>query len=84
MEIIQAEHVTRLLHAEEENRVLIIHKGRADVVPESALDDPGYEGALRLVSRTDLGPEHGSDSLSQEGAEAMARRLNAAVESLGG
>lgn len=84
MEIIRAEHVARLLRTEDGDPVLIVHRGRADVVEAGALDDPHYEGALRLADRSDLAGERGGGEATQEEVEVLARRLDTAVRNLGG
>lgn len=83
METVRAEHVARLLRTEDGDPVLIVHQGSADVVPESALDDPRYAGALRLVSRSELASVQEGDPTDEETA-ALARRLDTAVRNLGG
>ncbi|WP_223830460.1 hypothetical protein [Nocardiopsis quinghaiensis] len=81
--IVHAEHVTRLLSTEDGDPVLIVHRGQAEVVEAAELDDPRYEGALRVAERGDLVPEKGGEPTREE-AEALARRLDTAVRNLGG
>ncbi|MFD6950311.1 hypothetical protein A6A08_02135 [Nocardiopsis sp. TSRI0078] len=83
MEIVRAEHVARLLSTQDGDPVLIVHRGRAEVVDAAELDDPGYEGALRVAERGDLVPDKGGEP-TQEEAETLARRLDTAVRNLGG
>ncbi|WP_017571151.1 hypothetical protein [Nocardiopsis halotolerans] len=84
MATIRAEHVARLLCTEDGDPVLIVHRGRADVVEAADLDDPRYEGALRLADRSDLAPERSGGDPTGEELEALARRLDTAVRNLGG
>ncbi len=84
MVTIRAEHVTRLLGPEGGNPVLIVHEGRAEVVEAERLSDPRYAGALRVTDRADLGAEVGGEPLTEERAQDLARRLDAAVSNLGG
>ena len=84
MEIVRAEHVARLLSTEDGDPVLIVHGGRADVVEEADLDDPRHAGALRVIGRADLLAERGGARPGPEETEALARRLDTAVRSLGG
>lgn len=83
MEIVRSEHVARLLHARESDPVLVVYRGRAEVVPEAALEEARYKGALRLAGRGDLGLDRDGDP-SDEEIGAVARRLNSAVAHLGG
>lgn len=83
MRTVRAEHVARLLRTEDGDPVMIVHRGRVDVVPESALDEPPYEGALRLVDRDDLDAGRDGDPTDEE-IEAIAQRLDTAVSNLGG
>ncbi|GAA3744172.1 hypothetical protein HDA32_002415 [Spinactinospora alkalitolerans] len=84
MAIIRAEHVSRLLNSADPDPVLIVHEGSADVVPESALGGPPYQGALRVVSAEELDTGDEQRPVSQEDVEALARRLDAAVGTMGG
>ncbi|NKY96130.1 hypothetical protein [Nocardiopsis alborubida] len=84
MEIVRAEHVARLLSTEDGDPVLVVHEGRADVVEEADLDDPSHAGALRVIGRADLLAERGGARPGPEETEALARRLDTAVRSLGG
>lgn len=83
MEIVRAEYVARLLNTGEGDPVLIVHRGSADVVTESELEDPRYAGALRLVSREELASAREGDPTDEE-LEELARRLSTAVGNLGG
>nr|WP_227014524.1 hypothetical protein [Nocardiopsis sinuspersici] len=62
---------------------MIVHRGRAEVVESTELDDPRYEGALRVADRGDLASERGGEPTREE-AEALAQRLDTAVRNLGG
>lgn len=84
MATVHTEHVPRLLDSAEDDAVLVLHEGRVDVVPESALAEPRYRGALRVAGREDLGLPRGSDRLSEEDAGAVANRLSTVVDNLGG
>ncbi|MUL41976.1 hypothetical protein FZ103_12455 [Streptomonospora sp. PA3] len=84
MATVSAEHVLQLLRSEEPSPVLVVHRGRAEVVAESALEESGYRGALRLAGRDELGIADEPEQVSREDAEELARRLNSAVEEMGG
>ncbi|ADH69889.1 MULTISPECIES: hypothetical protein [Nocardiopsis] len=84
MEIVRAEHVARLLSTQNGDPVLVVHEGRADVVEEADLDGPRYAGALRVIGRADLLEERGGARPGPEETEALARRLDTAVQGLGG
>jgi hypothetical protein len=83
MDVVRPEHVARLLRTDDPDPVLVVVRGAAEVVPSAALEGPDYRGALRVAGRADLGVDPGA-GVSEEETAALARRLNDAVEHLGG
>lgn len=78
MGVIRAEHVEELLRSVDAEAVLVVRGGAAEVVPRARLGDPGYRGALEVVSRGELeGRTAGRDPA------ALARNLDTAVAGLG-
>lgn len=83
MDTIQVEHVAQLLRAQGGDPVLIVLRGRVDVVAESALDDPQYAGALRVAHRDEVAPEQAGEPTDEE-VRAIAQRLDVVVRNQGG
>ncbi|KUP96437.1 hypothetical protein [Thermobifida cellulosilytica] len=79
MGVIRTEHVEELLRSADAGAVLVVRSGAAEVVPSARLGEPGYRGALQVVSRGELEEQ----AAGRDPAE-LARGLDAALSALGG
>lgn len=80
---ISAEDVRQLLDADGE-AVLVLIEGRTEVVTDGQLGSERYQGALEIISRSELLKRTGGASLDDRGLEEQAAALNTAVDELGG
>jgi NADH dehydrogenase len=81
---IDSDVVRRLVDADDD-AVLVLLEGRAEVVGGGHLDDDDHLGALRVISRTDFLQRVGDASgLSDDEVAKHAAILDAEVSELGG
>lgn len=75
--------VRELLDATEDDAVLVLVEGRAQVVGPSDREDDRFRGAAVLMSRAELVDRLGTSSPTQEEAARLASSLRDAVGKLG-
>ncbi|MGW8066541.1 hypothetical protein ACVV2G_30715 [Streptomyces ziwulingensis] len=73
----------KLLEAPEDDTVLLLVEGRAQVVEQSALDSDQWRGAAVLVSRAEVVERLGTPSPTDEDVTRLAASLQDAVGKLG-
>jgi hypothetical protein len=81
---ITEDDVQRLLDAQTDDSVLVLHEGRTLVLPAADLATDRYAGAFRLAARSDIVQEAGSETLSEHERKQIAARLDTEVSTLGG
>lgn len=81
--MISADDVRRLLDADQNDAILVVIEGRAEVIGAGRLASPEYRGALEVVARDDLVQRIGESPSEHEIAE-QAALLDTAVSELGG
>lgn len=74
----------RGLMAADDDAVLVLLEGRAEVIRAADLDDERYRGAVQVISRADLVRQAGHDELSDTELEQQAAALDTAVSRWGG
>ena len=74
----------RQLLESDDDAVLVLIEGRAEVVRGDEVDDDAHRGALEVISRADLIERTGSAELSDHELEEQAGTLDATVSELGG
>ncbi|MGV0904924.1 hypothetical protein [Mycobacterium novum] len=81
---ISADHVRRLLAADEGDAVLVLIEGRLEIVPAEKLTSATYRGALRVASRDEIIERTGGGGpVSERDLEEQAEALDTAVRNLG-
>ncbi|MDQ0757691.1 hypothetical protein [Streptomyces canus] len=81
--MITGDHVRELLNREDD-AVLVLLGGRAEVVGASELDSERCRGALRVLSARDLRERPGHAASAPDDADAVAAALDATVRRQGG
>jgi hypothetical protein len=77
--------VVRRLVGADDDAVLVLLEGRAQVLGAGQLDDDEHRGALRVISRTDFLERVGdATGLSDDEVDKEAAILDAEVSELGG
>ncbi|MCV7136131.1 hypothetical protein H7J06_24465 [Mycobacterium hodleri] len=77
--------VTRRLVDADDDAVLVLLEGRAQVIGAAQLDDDAHRGALQVISRTDFLQRVGkATNLSDDELATQAAILDAEVSELGG
>lgn len=74
----------RQLLESDDDAVLVLIEGRAEVVRGNEVDEDAHRGALQVISRADLIERTGSAELSEHELEEQAGTLDATVSELGG
>ena len=81
---ISTDHVRRLLAADDD-ALLVLIEGRAEVIPREALDDDAFRGAMEVISRAELLERTGgATDLDEAGMATQAAALDTEVTELGG
>lgn len=75
--------VRELLDAPSDDTVVVLLKGRAQVVGQAALDSEQYHGAAVLISRAELVERLGTPSPAEEDVTRLSASLQDAVDRLG-
>ncbi|MEJ1199686.1 MULTISPECIES: hypothetical protein [unclassified Streptomyces] len=75
--------VRKLLDAPSDDTVLVLLKGRAQVVEQAALNSERYHGAAVLISRAELVERLGTPSPGEEEITRLSASLQDAVDKLG-
>ncbi|MGW7465409.1 hypothetical protein ACWGJT_12070 [Streptomyces xantholiticus] len=75
--------VQELLDASEDDAVLVLLEGRAQVVDRTALDSDAFRGAAVLLSRAELVDRLGTPSPAREDVARVTASLRDAVGKLG-
>jgi hypothetical protein len=81
--MITGDHVRELLN-HEDDAVLVLLRGRAEVLPAPELDSEHYRGALPVVSGRDLRERLNTDRSASGDPDAVAAALDATVREQGG
>ncbi|WP_217241981.1 hypothetical protein [Streptomyces sp. AC555_RSS877] len=81
--MITGEHVRELLNREDD-AVLVLLRGRAEVVPAPDLDSERCRGAMPVVSGRDLRERLDADPSASGDPDAVAAALDATVREQGG
>jgi hypothetical protein len=81
--MIATDDVRALLDAADEDAVLVVVEGRAEVISGRALDSDQYRGALQVITREDLGARVGAQPSDHDLAE-QAAQLDSTVSEMGG
>jgi hypothetical protein len=81
--MISADDIRRLLRADENDAILVVVEGRAEVIGAGRLASPDYRGALEVISREDLLQRIGTEPSDRE-VDEQAAQLDTAVSELGG
>ncbi|MFD3499712.1 hypothetical protein [Streptomyces sp. NPDC058678] len=76
-------HVRELLNREDD-AVLVLLRGRPEVVPAPDLDSERCRGAMRVVAGRDLGERLRADPSAADDPDALAAALDATVREQGG
>ncbi|MGZ8817929.1 MAG: hypothetical protein ACXWZR_11060 [Mycobacterium sp.] len=80
--MITADHLQRLLAAEQKNATLVPVEGRIDVIGPGQLASTEYRGALEVVSREDLVKRLGEappNTMSPSGPECSTQRYRSSA-----
>jgi hypothetical protein len=80
---ISSDDVRRLLQSDEPDTVLVLVKGRTEVIGSGQLASDQYRGALEVISRDDLAKRLG-DTPSEHDVAEQAALLDSAVSEMGG
>ena len=70
--------------ADDDDAVLVLIEGRAEVIDSDAIDDDEHRGALEVISRADLVERLDGEDPSDHEIEEQAATLDATVDELGG
>lgn len=81
---ITSDHLRQLLDADDDDAVLVLIEGRAEVIDSDAIDDDEHRGALEVISRADLIERLDGEDPSDHEIEEQAATLDATVDELGG
>ncbi|MFE9438868.1 hypothetical protein ACFYO2_07665 [Streptomyces sp. NPDC006602] len=81
--MITGDHVRELLNREDDAVLVLLH-GRAEVVPAPELDSEHCRGALPVVSGHDLRERLNADRSASSDPEAVAAALDTTVREQGG
>lgn len=85
--MVTASHVRQLLDSHQDDATLVVVEGATRIVPGADFRSGRYPGGLLVTSRRDLATiasERDIENMSEADLEAVAARLTAAVEQLGG
>lgn len=81
--MISTDDVRRLLEIDDDDAVLVVIEGRAEVIAAGELESEQYRGALEVLRRDDLVDRIGTEPSERE-LQEQAATLDAEVSELGG